>query len=135
MDPLEQLQAIQDEVRSANAAFYRAQEARDLDDLARVWSRHDDVKCVHPGWRLLRGWPAIKASFKRRFGEVTFQKFGVEDQFIDVHGELGVVTMTEVCLSQVQEVTAETRYQATNLYRREGGDWKLFLHHGSARES
>ncbi|MBM3267335.1 MAG: nuclear transport factor 2 family protein [Candidatus Sericytochromatia bacterium] len=133
MDPLEQLQLLADEVRSANAAYYRALENRDVEALARVWSRLDDVKCVHPGWRLLRGWPAIKASYKRRFDEVAFQKFGVEDQFIEVYGDLGVVAMTEVCLAQVQGVTTEARYQATNLFRREQGDWRLFLHHASPR--
>lgn len=135
MDPLDQLQELQDEVRSANASFYRALEHRDMEELGRVWSHQDDIKCVHPGWRLLRGWPAIRASFKRQFEAVDFQKFGVEDQFIDIHGPVAVVTMTEVVLFQKQGVTAEKRVQVTNVYRREGSDWKLILHHGSARES
>ena len=135
MEPIEQLQEIQDEVRSANAAFYRALEHKNLDELSKVWSHLDDVKCIHPGWRLLRGWPAIRASWKRRFGDVAFQKFGVEDQFIDVHGDVAVVTMTEVVLFQAGGVTKEERHQTTNLYRHEGLNWKLILHHASNREN
>lgn len=135
MEPIDQLQETQDEVRSANAAYYRALEHRDMHQLGQVWSHRDDIKCVHPGWRLLRGWPAIRASFKRQFDEVAFQKFGVEDQFVDVHGDIGVVTMTEVVLSQKQGQTSERRFQVTNVFRREGASWKLILHHGSQRET
>lgn len=106
-----------------------------MDELGNVWSHQDDIKCVHPGWRLLRGWPAIRTSFKRQFDEVEFQKFGVEDQFIDVHGRIAIVTMTEAVLNQKQGVSAEKRLQVTNVYRREGSDWKLILHHGSDREN
>ncbi|MBM3274228.1 MAG: nuclear transport factor 2 family protein [Candidatus Sericytochromatia bacterium] len=135
MEPIDQVQELLDEVRSANSGFYRALEHKSIDDLAAVWSHQDDVKCVHPGWRLLRGWPAIRASWKRRFDEVEFQKFGVEDQFIDVHGDVAVVTMTEVVLFQAAGITKETRHQTTNLFRREGPMWKLLLHHASPREN
>ncbi len=135
MEPIDQVQATQDEVRSANASFYRALEHRDMEELGRVWSHQDDIKCVHPGWRLLRGWPAIRTSFGRRFEEVDFQKYGVEDQFIDIHGHIAAVTMTEVILLQKKGVTSEMRIQATNVYRREGATWKLILHHASNRDS
>lgn len=133
-DDIGQLLATHEAVRSANAAFYRACEARDGAEISKVWSHYDDVKCIHPGWRLLRGWPAIRASWKQRFEAVSFMKFGIEDMFVDLHGDLALVSLTEVVLSQTGGVTKEERFQASNLFRREGLRWKLVHHHSSTRE-
>ena len=45
----------------ANAAFYAAFEARDLDAMSEAWLHEDHVACTHPGWATLQGWPAVAA--------------------------------------------------------------------------
>ncbi|MGH7961956.1 MAG: nuclear transport factor 2 family protein, partial [Candidatus Binatia bacterium] len=40
-------------VTAANAAFYRAFETLDIQEMEKVWLRAGHIKCVHPGWPLL----------------------------------------------------------------------------------
>ena len=42
------------DVKAANAAFYEAFEARDMDAMSEVWEHSDRVVCTHPGWQALR---------------------------------------------------------------------------------
>jgi hypothetical protein len=53
---------------AANAAFYRAFEAADLDAMSDLWEHSDRVECVHPGWSALRGWGEVAASWATLFG-------------------------------------------------------------------
>ena len=42
------------EVELANATFYAAHEARDLDAMSAVWEHSPRAVCIHPGWPILR---------------------------------------------------------------------------------
>ena len=53
------------EVRAANQAFYDAHERRDIDAMRTVWEHSDRVVCTHPGWPILRTWPAVEESWRR----------------------------------------------------------------------
>jgi hypothetical protein len=43
------------DVQQANASFYRAFEALDLQAMEQLWAHGEDVRCVHPGWPMLSG--------------------------------------------------------------------------------
>src|SRR5690606_37308178 len=55
-------------VQEANRRYYEAFESRDLDLMSDVWEHSDRIACTHPGWRTLRGWGAVSASWFAIFG-------------------------------------------------------------------
>ena len=57
--PLSQAPRSPDE---AEARFYEALQAGDLDKLMAVWADDDEVVCVHPGGERVIGPAAIRAS-------------------------------------------------------------------------
>src|SRR4051812_3013597 len=114
-------------VRAANQAFYRAFESLALEWMDAVWSHAGQVTCVHPGWALADGWPAVRDSWATIFGNTADIRFTVEDEHIDVRGDLAWV----VCLERIRTGGASGAILATNVFRREGGAWRLVHHHGS----
>ena len=51
-------------VMEANANFYKAFNARDLDAMKQIWSSYENVTCVQPGWSTLNGFEAIIKTIK-----------------------------------------------------------------------
>ena len=118
-------------VRSVNEQFYRAFEKLDMEAMAAVWTKTDYVKCVHPGWGLLAGWDAVRASWEiifRNTGEIRFTLTEVQ---VECRGPLACVTLTENILSQVEGRVAATSVLATNIFERAGSTWRLIHHHAS----
>ena len=114
-------------VEAANAAFYAAHEARDLDAMRAVWDRGDGTVCVHPGWPILRGWEQIEESWRRIFDGPGRNQFILTNESIDVDGATAWVTLEENLVDR-----GETQaIAATNVYRRGTDGWKLVAHHGS----
>jgi ketosteroid isomerase-like protein len=118
-------------VAEANARFYRAFEALDLPAMDAVWAHGEDVKCVHPGWPLLTGWPAVRESWRAIFENTEEMRFTIADVRVEIHGILGWVTCTENILSDVRGRVAVTAILATNLFTRVDDAWLLVHHHAS----
>jgi ketosteroid isomerase-like protein len=119
------------DVGEANAAFYRAFEALDIDEMDRVWAHDEHVRCVHPGWPLLCGWPAVRASWQTIFESTEEMRFTLSEVTVNVGGDLAWVTCTENILSEVGERVTVTAILATNLFERTGSTWRLIHHHAS----
>jgi ketosteroid isomerase-like protein len=119
------------EIEAINARFYRAFEALDLAEMDRVWSHGEHVKCVHPGWPLLVGWEAVRASWETIFTNTAEMRFTVTDVQVVCCGTLGWVTCTENILSQVRGRVAVTSVLATNLFEHGAEGWRMLLHHAS----
>ena len=116
-------------VIAANAAFYAAFEARDLDRMSEVWEHSDRVSCVHPGWHVLRGWGAVAGSWFALFGGPQHLQFILTDEVVQVEGDTAWVTIDENLLDG-QEVAGTVT--AINVFARGAdGAWKLVAHHGS----
>jgi ketosteroid isomerase-like protein len=122
-------------VASANAELYAAFEAGDVDRMEAVWDLGDDIRCVHPGWpplvgrsRVLRSWSVIMANT----AYIQFFLTGVE---VTVDGDLAVVACEENILTAVADaeggLSESAKVVATNLFRRRGDRWRLWMHHGS----
>ena len=45
----------EEQVLAANAKFYGAFAAKDVDAMTALWARRAPVACIHPGWHALRG--------------------------------------------------------------------------------
>lgn len=119
------------EVEAANARFYRAFEALDLGEMERLWAHDDRVKCVHPGWPLLTGWDAVRASWEAIFTGTAEMRFTITDVRVVACDALAWVTCTENILSDVGGRVAVTSVLATNLFQRYPDGWRMVHHHAS----
>jgi ketosteroid isomerase-like protein len=119
------------DVEEANARFYRAFEALDIAAMDEVWTHGAHVRCVHPGWPLLRGWDAVRTSWQRIFGSTEEMRFTLSEVDVSVSGDLAWVTCTENILSDVGGRVTVTAILATNLFERQAGGWRLVHHHAS----
>jgi ketosteroid isomerase-like protein len=119
------------EVEEANAGFYRAFESLDLARMEEVWSHSDHVRCIHPGWCLLSGWPAVRESWEAIFKGSREMRFSISDVDVHVNGDLAWVTCTENILSHARGQIAVTAILATNMFERRGGEWLMIHHHAS----
>lgn len=116
-----------DEVLTANDAFYAAHEERDLGAMSAVWEHADRVVCVHPGWPILRGWPAVEESWRRIFSGAGRNQFILTNQSVDVGEGLAWVTLEENLVDR-----GETHaIAATNVFALTVDGWRLVAHHGS----
>lgn len=118
-------------VLEVNANFYRAFESLDIQQMAAVWARGDHVRCVHPGWSLLSGWEAVKASWELIFSNTKEIRFTLTDVRVQIRGTMAWVILTENLLSQVQQDVTATSILATNIYENTNGAWQLVHHHAS----
>ncbi len=126
-------------VRAANAAFYAAFESRDLDAMADVWERSERASVTHPGWPRLSGWGRVAGSWDAIFRHTPFIQFVLTDERIDVAGDTAWVTLDENILQAagVDETSGDdpplsgARVAATNVFVRDGEEWRMVMHHGS----
>lgn len=119
------------DVEQANAAFYRAFEALDLGAMDDVWAHGAHVKCVHPGWPLLIGWAAVRASWQAIFANTQEMRFTLTDVHATTAGDVAWVTCTENILSDTDGRVGVTSILATNVFERDGDAWRMVHHHAS----
>ena len=118
-------------IEDANASFYRAFEALDLRAMEDVWSHGEHVQCVHPGWPLLIGWGAVRASWEAIFVNTQEMSFTLTHVRAAGAGDLAWVTCTENILSESRGNISVTSVLATNIFERIAGEWLLVHHHAS----
>jgi ketosteroid isomerase-like protein len=122
---------LSSELEEANARFYRAFEQLQIAEMDAVWAHSDDVKCVHPGWPLLTGWAAVRASWEAIFASTAEMRFTLSDVRVVAAADFGWVTCTENILSEAAGRVAVTSILATNLFERAPDGWRLIHHHAS----
>ena len=120
-----------EEVTRANQEFYQAFESLDIARMDRIWAQQEYVTCIHPGWTLRIGWPAVRDSWVLIFNNTFSMKFDLTEIQVQVAGEVAWVICTENITSRQGDTTQESRVLATNLYERVGEQWKIIHHHGS----
>jgi len=121
----------ENDVREANARFYRAFETLDIAEMDRVWAHGEHVKCVHPGWPLLSGWDAVRESWAAIFENTAEMRFTLSNVVAAAGGDLAWVTCTENILADVQGRVSVTSVLATNLFERTPEGWRMVHHHAS----
>ena len=120
-----------EEVTRANQEFYQAFESLDIGRMDRIWAQQEYVTCIHPGWTLRIGWPAVRDSWVLIFNNTFSMKFDLAEIQVQVAGDVAWVICTENITSRQGDTTQESRVLATNLYERVGDQWKIIHHHGS----
>jgi ketosteroid isomerase-like protein len=118
-------------VETANARFYRAFETLDIHEMDRVWAHGPHVKCIHPGWPLLVGWTAVRASWETIFANTAEMSFTLSDVQVVSGADMAWVTCTENILSEVGGRVSVTSVLATNLFERGTEGWRMVHHHAS----
>ena len=115
---------------AAEAAFYAAFEARNLDAMMAVWAHNDSIACMHPLAAPLNGRAAVAAGWRSMFEAAGQFRVQVElaheireaDQIIRIVREYLIIG---------QEAEPRPPILATNVYRREADGWRMVLHHAS----
>lgn len=109
-----------DAVLFANEAFYQALASRDFAALDALWAAEGPVVCIHPGWPALVGRANVMESWRRLFAAGgALPTLGQAEAFL--FGDTAAV----ICYEGIEEQFLV----ATNLFRREGRQWKLLHHH------
>ncbi len=112
----------------ANRRFYDAFASLEVQSMEGVWERSDRVTCIHPGWRILVGWPRVRESWAGIFDNSTLMHFTITYARVFSSGDLGVVSCTENISSVVDGRASNFAVQATNVFVRGPEAW-LMVHH------
>jgi ketosteroid isomerase-like protein len=134
----EKVEQDEQAVERANAEFYAAFEAVDLERMSEVWAAGPyaaSVTCVHPGWPMLRGRAEVLRAWALIMANTPYIQFVLTDLNVDVHGDQAIVTCGENILTADDETEAGFlaggSVVTTNIFVRDAGEWRLWLHHGS----
>lgn len=120
-----------EEIKKVNREFYKAFESLSIEDMAKVWVHSQEVRCIHPGWGLLVGWPAVQDSWETIFDNANYMQFTITDVDVAVVGNCGWVACLENIVSVVEGHVTEGKIQATNIFVNDGDGWGMVHHHGS----
>ena len=119
-------------VKAANLRFYQAFGSLDLDEMDQVWENSARAMCVHPGWRLLTGWRDIRSSWEGIFYNTTLMHFTITDTRVVIQGDSAWVSCVENISSVMDGRATNFGVQATNVFVRGEGGWRMVHHHASA---
>ena len=120
-------------VAEANEEFYAAFEALDMDRMEACWRHDEEVRCIHPGWDVMSGWPKVSRSWVAIFANSAYIQFFLTDVQVHVDADTAWVTCAENILSggAAGADMEDAKVLATNVFRRDGDRWRMVLHHGS----
>jgi len=97
-----------------------------------IWSRNDPVS-VLGAWKNASGQAELDGLFARlaeRFSDCTSYEFDVTAA--EVFGEVAYTAGFEHAVASVDGAPRSFTVRATQIYRREDGEWKVVHRHGSA---
>lgn len=115
---------------AAESAFYRAFAARDLAAMMAVWADDDNVACVHPLTVPLAGRRAVEVGWQSIFEAAGKFAIQIETLSLQQVGDV-VIHCVKEYLTIGDEAAPRPPILATNVYRRDAGGWRMWLHHGS----
>lgn len=98
-----------------------------MDAMSDVWEHSDRVVCTHPGWRTLRGWAAVSASWFALFGGPSRLQFILTDEAVSLDGDIAWVSVDENLIGESIGGTVA----ALNLFVFVDGRWRMVVHHGA----
>ena len=118
-------------VADANESFYRAVSAGDLAAMEDLWFPAEWAECVHPGWTSLRGWEAVRDSWKMLFDSETRVAVSITEVRVRILGDVAWVSCLERNATADAEQIHTSLAQATNLFVLHDGKWRMVVHHAS----
>ena len=110
-------------------ATWRIGRSRSVKFIALVWAHRDDVTTLHPIGQREVGWEQVGPVWGQVASMCTEGRVRLHDQLIRV----GTDPAYEVGVEEAEITMAGERVafneRVTNIYRREGGEWKIVHHH------
>lgn len=119
------------DVLSVNQEFYRAFEALSAERMRAVWLDESYVTCIHPGWGRILGIAAVMQSWEDIFSGAFGMRITVSDEITRIQGDFAWVTCTEEIETRLPDGISRGVVEATNVFERRDGAWKMVHHHGS----
>ncbi|CAI0424419.1 unnamed protein product [Linum tenue] len=116
-------------VLAANSRFYNAFRKGDLASMQGLWSKCENVCCVHPGASGVLGYDDVMESWELVWMDYDFP-LEIELKNVRVHfrGDMGYVTCVEFIRTKGSSWGAQF---VTNVFERVGGCWFICVHHAS----
>ena len=125
----------QDSAITANEKFYRAFNARDLSAMKEIWSSHQNVTCVHPGWSPLNGFEPIIDSWQGIFKNSGNMDIQISDINMLTSNDLAWVSCVEKLYTIASHGVLASKVFSTNLFKLNQDGWKMIMHHASPMPS
>ncbi len=120
-------------VAEAVAGFYAALNMMftgDLGPMLEVWSHADDVTYMGPDGKFQLGWDDVRADLQKQAAMKLGGRVEPESMRIVAGGDLAVTHNYERGANlQIGGESRTVSIRATNLFRKEGGAWKMIGHH------
>ena len=126
---------VEDSAITANEKFYKAFNSRDLSAMKEIWSSHQNVTCVHPGWSPLNGFEPIMNSWQGIFKNSGNMDIQVSDINIVTSNDLAWVSCVENLYTIASNGVLASKVFSTNLFALNKGEWKMIMHHASSMPS
>jgi ketosteroid isomerase-like protein len=124
--------SAESEVRGASERFYSALNRMangESGTMNAVWSHCDGATALHPIGGRHVGWAEIAGSFDNVAQIASGGEIQLKDQLIRVAGDMAYELGIEAGTITLGGLKATVEHRVTNIYRREGGNWKLVHHH------
>jgi ketosteroid isomerase-like protein len=120
-------------VEQAAAQFYAGLNAMftgDAGPMQEIWSHADDVTYMGPGGGITVGWNQVRQAWDAQAG----LKLGGNVEPTDTHVTVGDGLAFTQCLERGSNLnadgnTVQVSIRATNVFRKENGQWKMIGHH------
>lgn len=118
-------------VQQANDQFYAALNALfkgDTQAMDAAWSHADDVTCLGPDGKFLVGWDQVRQSWDLHAKTMLGGSIRPEDVHATTGEDLATVQCFEVGDNIVDGKPVQVKLRATNIFRKENGQWKMIGH-------
>jgi ketosteroid isomerase-like protein len=119
-------------VRQANANFYTALNAMfegESEPMTAVWSHAEDVTYMGPGGGMQVGWDAVAAIWKTQAAMKLGGSVRPERIHLNIGQDTAIVDCFEMGQNFVDGKPQQVSLRATNVFRKEQGQWKMIGHH------
>ncbi|NET41760.1 nuclear transport factor 2 family protein [Okeania sp. SIO2B3] len=118
-------------ILTANQAFYRAFEKRDIETISSILSKGIGTVCIHPGRTAIHGFENIRNSWDLIFKNTNYIEIDLDIVTTEINGDIGYVVLIENLMQVIGGRRTKAKCIATNIFERMGGNWYMIHHHGS----
>lgn len=124
--------STEDQVREASRRFYAALNRMangDHGPMADIWSHSANVTTMHPIGGREVGWDAVGGPWEQVASLASEGQINLADQHIQASEDMAVEVGDEQGQFKIAGEEVSIQHRVTNVYRREGGQWKIIHHH------
>jgi ketosteroid isomerase-like protein len=126
-----------DKVLAANAAYYRALSARDLQAMAEIWTGANDNILIAPPVDPLThiGWDAIKRNWERYWPQFESYSVSMAEPTVNVNGPVAWVHGIETAKRRTKAgKRSSSTNHGTNIFVKDGERWRMVFHQAALIE-